>query len=133
MQDTRLGVVSNLQVTRGTSNLGFNRIGEPMGIDISLEIMELSSIMHMPMSSGFNPLNLKQIFDSETLFNDYMAVLSSLSLREQVYVGERFKLGLTKYLKNLDSWASVAHAMNWAGDLGISRLFAATQPGAVNR
>ena len=130
---TRLGVVTNFQVTRGTTNLGWNRIGEPMGIDLSIEITELSSICHLPISSGFSPLDLKQIFDSESLFNDYMSVLSSLSLQEQVYVGERLKLSFTKYMKNLDSWASVPHAMNWAGDFAISRIIAISQPGTINR
>lgn len=130
---TRLGVVSNFSVQRGTGNLGWNRIGEPMGIDITIEITELSSIMHIPISSGFRPTDIKAAFDNESLYQDYMAVLASLSLREQVYIGERLKLMVTKYMKNLDTWASVPHAMNWAGDFGLSRILAIAYPGAINR
>lgn len=130
---TRLGVVTNFNVQRGTGNLGWNRIGEPMGIDITIEITELSSIMHIPISSGFNPLDIRAAFDNESLYQDYMSVLASMSLREQVYIGERLKLMMTKYMKNLDTWASVPHAMNWAGDFALSRLIAVAMPGAVNR
>lgn len=130
---TRLGVVSNFSVSRGQGNMGFNRIGEPMGIDITIEVTELSSIMHIPISSGFRPTDIKAAFDNESLYQDYMSVLASMSLREQVYVGERLKLMMTKYMKNLDTWASVPHAMNWAGDLGLSRLIAIAMPGLANR
>lgn len=130
---TRLGVVTNFSVSRGQGNMGWNRIGEPMGIDITIEVTELSSIMHIPISSGFRPLDIKAAFDNESLYQDYMSVLASMSLREQVYVGERLKLMMTKYMKNLDTWASVPHAMNWAGDLGLSRIISIAMPGLVNR
>lgn len=130
---SRLAVMTSMSVTRGTTHLGFNKIGEPLGIDLTFEFTEMSSILHMPISSGFSVTDIKNIFDSESLYNDYIAVLSSMSLREQIYVGERMKIGLTKYLKDADSYFSVAHAMNWVGDLGISRLLSAAYPGALNR
>ncbi len=131
---SRLAVMTSMSVTRGTTHLAFNKIGEPLGIDLTFEFTEMSSILHMPISSGFSILSdIKNIFDSESLYNDYIAVLSSMSLREQIYVGERMKLGLTKYLKDADSYFSMAHAMNWMGDLGLSRLLSAAYPGALNR
>ena len=131
---SRLAAMTSMSVTRGTTHLAFNKIGEPLGIDLTFEFTELSSIMHMPISSGFSiKEGIRDIFDGESLYNDYVAVLSSMSLREQIYVGERMKLGLTKYLKNADSWFSVAHAMNWMGDLGISKILSIPFPGALNR
>lgn len=131
---SRLAVMTSMSVTRGTTSLPFNKIGEPLGIDLTFEFTEMSSILHMPISSGFSVMEgIKNMFDNESLYNDYIAVLSSMSLREQVYVGERFKLGLTKYLKDADSFFSVAHAMNWMGDLGLSRVASAFYPGALNR
>ena len=133
---TRLGMIQSLQITRGLTNLAFNKIGEPMSIEISFDVVELSNIVHMPISKSFNPLGeagMSAIFDNESLYHDYIATLSSLSLTEQIYVGERLKIGLTKYMKNLDSWFSVAHAMNQVGDLGAVRLFSGFFPGVANR
>lgn len=133
---TRLGMIDSLSVTRGMSNLAFNKIGEPMSIEISFSVVELSNILHMPIAKGFNPitsLNMSAIFDEESLYNDYIATLSSLSLAEQIYVGERLKIGLTKWLKNTDSWFSVPHAMNAVGDLGVVKMFSAFFPGVANR
>lgn len=130
---TRLGMIDSLSITRGKNNLAFNRIGEPMSIEIQLSVVELSSVLHMPIQQKFNALDVSQIFERESLYNDYIAVLSSLSLAEQIYVGERIKIGLTKYLKNLDSKFSTASAMNWLGDLGGVRVFSMFFDGIANR
>jgi hypothetical protein len=133
---TRLGMIDSIQITRGLNNLAFNKIGEPMAVEVTFSVVELSNIVHMPIAKGFNPigdLSISSIFDNESLYNDYVATLTSLSLTEQIYVGERLKIGMTKYLKNADSWFSVPHAMNALGDLGAVRAFSAFFPGVANR
>ena len=133
---TRLGMIDSISITRGGGNLGFNKIGEPMSVEVSFSVVELGNILHMPIAKSFNPiteLSISKIFDSESLYHDYMAVLTSLSLAEQIYVGERLKLGITKYVKNLDSWFSVPHAVNALGDLAPVRVFSAFFPGVSNR
>jgi hypothetical protein len=133
---TRLGMIDSISVTRGMNNLAFNKIGEPMSIEVSFTVVELSNILHMPIAKSFNPItdaSISAIFDNESLYHDYIATLTSLSLAEQIYVGERLKIGVTKYLKNLDSWFSVPHAMNALGDLGPMRAFSAFFPGIANR
>lgn len=131
---SRHAVMTSMSVTRGTTHLGFNRIGEPLGIDLTFEFQEMSSIMHMPISSGFSPISdIKDIFDNESLYNDYVSTLASMSLREQIYVGERIKIGLTRYFKNADSYFSAAHVANWMGDLGITKLIQLPLSGALNR
>ena len=133
---TRLGMIDSISISRGGGNLAFNKIGEPMSVEVSFSVVELGNILHMPIASSFNPisgLSISRIFDNETLYHDYMAVLTSLSLAEQIYVGERLKLGITKYVKNLDSWFSVPHAVNAFGDLAPIRVFSAFFPGVANR
>lgn len=51
---TRLGMIDSMSITRGVGNLGFNNAGKTMGIDVSFSILDLSSIMHMPISQGFS-------------------------------------------------------------------------------
>lgn len=133
---TRLGMITDLSVTRGGGNLSFNKIGEPMAVEVSFTVTELSNILHMPIAKSFNPitsLSVSSIFDNESLYHDYLATLSSLSLDEQIYVGERLKLGVTKYLKNLDSWFSVPHAVNFLGDMAAVRVFSVFFQGVANR
>ena len=49
---TRLGIIDSMNITRGTGNLGFNNDGRMMGLQITFTVMDLSSIMHMPISEG---------------------------------------------------------------------------------
>lgn len=133
---TRLGMIDSISVSRGGMNLAFNRIGEPMAVDVSFTVVELSNVLHMPVAKEFNPigdLKFSSIFDNEGLYNDYIATLSSLSLTEQIYVGEKLKIGITKYMKNLDTWLSTAHAINWGADFGPMRVISGFFPGIQNR
>lgn len=51
---TRLGMIDSMTVTRGVGNLGFNNEGTAMGIDVSFSVIDLSTIMHMPISEGMS-------------------------------------------------------------------------------
>lgn len=130
---TRLGMIDSMSISRGKSNLAFNRIGEPSAIEVTFSVVELSNIVHMPISQGFGLKDVVAIFDQESLYNDYISVLSSMSLAEQIYVTERLKLGLTRFLKNKDSHFSSAHSTNWFGDLSGIRIFSMFFDGIANR
>lgn len=128
---TRLGIIDSLSITRGTTHLGFNNAGNAMGIDVSFSIQDLSSIMHMPLIQGFMPGN--GLFDDDTVFTDYMAVLGSLTLNEQTYPVEKLRLRLTRTMSNLNTWFSSAHFAQWVGDLAPLQIIGAFYPGRVNR
>ena len=130
---TRLGIVDSLSITRGTTNLPFNQIGEPLGIDVTFTVKDLSTVMHMPISQGFGFKEALNTFDDEAMYADYMAVLGALSMHEQIYFGDRFKLAITKALKNVDSYFSMPHATNVAGGMFIGRVASMFYEGLVNR
>lgn len=104
----RLGMIDSLEITRGVGNLGWTAEGEPLGIDISVSILDLSSIMHMPLSSK------TEIFGEDTAFTDYLATLGSLSLTDQIYPTKKMALNLTRRLTEFQTWASPSHFSNWA-------------------
>lgn len=47
----KLGMVRDLTITRGVGNLGRNMEGDPLGVTIQFSIVDLSSILHMPIST----------------------------------------------------------------------------------
>jgi hypothetical protein len=55
---TRLGIIDSLSITRGTSNLGFNNVGKAMSMEISFSVLDLSSIMSMPIRPSFSSFPL---------------------------------------------------------------------------
>lgn len=116
---TRLGMIDSLTVTRGTSNLGFNKDSNAMAMEVSFTVMDMSSVMTMPIAEGFsfNPLkNIGKMFDDETVFTDYMATLSSLSMPQQFYQWNKLKLNIAKRIRSWDVLSSPAAWMAFAHD-----------------
>lgn len=109
-QQVRLGVIDSLQITRGVGNVGWTRNQEPLGIDVTFSVLDLSSILHMPMNAS------PGIFDEDNAYTDYLAVLGSLSLADQFYAGSRLRLSLTRKMASWRQWSSPAKYGMWAAN-----------------
>lgn len=95
---TRLGMITSLQISRGTSNLGFNRDKQALAIDVSFTVKDLSTVMHMPVESTFSLDPFKGLFDEDTVFTDYMSILASNSLSSNIYIKQKLtKRMVAKY------------------------------------
>lgn len=165
---TRLGMIQNLQISRGEGNLGWTRDMKPLGINVSFSVMDLSSIMHMPITAGFDLSDVvelagaaglaartagaasvggvigraggalglaagtdfaKGFFDSDTVYSDYLATLSSLSLTEQVYTMQKLRINMTKQFSSMNTWFSASHFSNWVMGSAPARLISAKAVG----
>lgn len=166
---TRLGMIQNLQISRGEGNLGWTRDMKPLGINVSFSVMDMSSIMHMPITAGFdtsdavelagaaglvaraasvsssatgflgragNALGLaagtdfaKGFFDSDSVYSDYLATLSSLSLTEQVYAMQKLRINMTRQFSAMNTWFSASHFTNWIMGSSPARLISAKAVG----
>lgn len=105
---TRLGMIDNLSISRGTSNLGFNRKGQAMAIDVSFSVVDMSSVMHMQIAKGWFSNDENGVFDEETVFSDYMNTLSSLGLHEQFHTLPKLRIRAARSLRNLQALTSPA-------------------------
>lgn len=126
-QQTRYGIIDSLSVTRGTSNLGFNKDGTAMAVEVSFSIADLSSVMSIPIASktflqNLNPLD--GLLDDENVYTDYLAVLGSLSMYDQVYNSSKLKIGLAKRLNRYSLLTSPSKAaMFLRHNAGILDIF----------
>ena len=48
----KLGMIDSLTITRGVGNLGRNMEGDPLGVTVQFSIVDMSSIVHMPITTG---------------------------------------------------------------------------------
>ena len=125
---TRLGIIDSLEITRGTGNVGYNNDQKPLGIDISFSIIDLSSIMHVPITT-FSPLEaikpggLSRMFMSDdTAFSDYLASLSSLGLNDQIYFWPKLKRNFYRQVLDWTNWTSPSYWANYSMGTDIGRL-----------
>ena len=122
---TRLGIIDSLQITRGTSNLGFNKNKHALAIDVSFTVKDLSTVMHMPIATGFALDPLEGLFDEDTIFTDYMSVLASNNLGKNIYISQKFNKRFINKFKQLEQmtspsfWAGYVHDMTPLGKLDM--------------
>lgn len=118
----RLGIIESLSITRGTSNLPFDTKGNALAIDVSFSVVDLSSIMHMPVSTGLlGEANMS--LDEDNILMDYLAVLAGQDMYTQIYPMSRAKLNLAKQIMSVQKltspayWSSLFHESSTAGML----------------
>jgi hypothetical protein len=101
-----LGMIDNLQITRGTSNLAFSRAGHPNAIDIDMSIANLDEIVAVDVSSNgvlTNAMkNLSPDF-SDSPFITYLNTVAAVDVYTQVYRIPMLRLKLAERMMNLKS------------------------------
>lgn len=158
---TRLGIIDSVSVNRGIGNLGFNKDGHAMGMEVTFSVLDLSTVLHMPIAENFSPFRTMigaamgaaagagtgllaggllgataggatgvtagallgaGVFDEDTMFSDYMAVLSGMGMQDQIYFSKRLKLSLTRKMADFSSYFSASHFAMYVGGTDIGRL-----------
>lgn len=120
----REGIIDSISITRGE----FTRDGRPLSIQVSFSIIDMSTIMSMPLSANFTPLDVfnspmkKWVTNDDNAFSDYMAVLASSSLVNQVYPWRKLKRNVQRTIMNMDDWFSPTRAASWIGGMTLSRF-----------
>lgn len=152
---TRLGMIDSMTITRGQGNLGYNNNGNALAIDVTFSIVDMTSILHMPITEGFNTIGLGIVagataagtatggpavgaaigagaaaavagsFDEDTMFSDYMAVLAGMGVRDQIYSWRKLMLNLTRAGANWDSFTDPSRFASFAADTMPGRLVSA--------
>ncbi len=123
---TRLGMIDSLTIVRGTTNLGFNKRKQFMSADVSFNVVDLSSVMHMPLNSGmfnWNGINpMRAIFGEDNSYTDYLHVLAGASLHQSVYKSEKLKDNARAYYRRLQALTSSDRWVSWIHESPIGML-----------
>lgn len=101
-----LGMISSLQLTRGTANLAFTRAGHPNAIDVDLSVTNLDEIVSMDVSS--NGVLTKAMANLSPNFSDspltaYLNSVAAVDVYTQVYRIPMLRLKLAERMMNLKS------------------------------
>lgn len=109
----RLGMIKDLTISRGEGNVGWTRNHQPLGINISFSVADMSTVMHAPIDVGFKPLNpLKGLFDEDNAFSDYMSVLGAASMADMIYPSRKLAVRWTQKKLNFSSYWSMSRISN---------------------
>ena len=126
---SRLAIIDSLSITRGEGNLGWTQDGDFLGCDITFSVKDLSTIMHAPVDSGLDSIvSLRWLIADDNVFNDYMAVLSNLSVTEMTYSWEKLKRNWTYWKVVNQSFLSPSRMAMAMGDTMVGRVVRKVTP-----
>lgn len=151
----QLGLIDSISINRGTGNVGWNAESQMLGAEITFSVIDLSSIMHVPIKGGFGDKNFIDrtvsataqtlgnavagttgqavgaalsdgtVWDEQSTFSDYMSILSSMSLADIYYVGNRLNLNITRSVRSFETWKSPSNFLSWGLDTQPARMLSA--------
>ena len=127
----RLAIIESLSITRGTSNLPFDLRGNALAIDVSFTVVDLSSIMHMPLSTG-KLLQTDMTLDEDNILSDYLAVLAGQDIYTQIYPMPKAKLAVAKKIMQVNKLSSPAYWSSLFHDSATSGMMQYMTFGAFN-
>jgi hypothetical protein len=146
----RNGIITDMQITRGTGNVGFSPEHRlPLSVNVTFTVKDLSSMLYAPViaNSGFLAAATLQVGESlgsllgnaqageaagaaltsasysdQSVFSDYMAILSALGWKDQIYPGRKFAIARDRTTLDFEMFKSPYHAAGW---------FAGSWPGQI--
>ena len=104
----QLGMIENVSITRGTSNLAFTRAGYPNAIDISIDIANMDEIISVDVNStgvlGKLSEALKLNFNiNDNPFSTYINTITGVDVYTQIYNIPQIRLKLLEKYMTLKS------------------------------
>lgn len=151
-----LGMIDNISVTRGTTNLPFNKEFRPLGLKVSFSVVNLNKIMHVPVSKGtfFGAIKdavattvadgVRNVTGSDTAANiaggflatsltdddgllfNYLSAVTGVSAKDSLYKISRARITLAIAYKSAATLTSPAAWANRLYGVGINTPIAST-------
>lgn len=110
---SRLAMIDSMSVTRGVGNVGWTKDKQPLGIDVTFTYADLSPILHAPIDAAMelgdltNPTRLvSKVMTDDNNYSDYLAVLASQGVNEQIYRSDKLARVLAKTRLDVKQWTS---------------------------
>ena len=136
-QNIKLGMITSLTITRGTSNLPFNKYKQALALDVSFTVTDFSEVMSAPVSSSIFNVFSPELQD-DTKFADYIATIASRDLLTSKYTIPKAKLRLSRQVMSYEQTLSIASLGLAAGQelrplLGAAAVYSAVSTGGFQR
>lgn len=125
VQNIKLGMITDVSITRGTSKLGFNKSKRPMGIDVSFTITDFAPAIAAPVNVTVFDVFTLQFYDDSTL-GRYITTLAGRDLNSVKYTKNKLSLRLDYLFKAFSASIDTSRIAMHLGDLiyGIASPFA---------
>lgn len=119
------GIIDSIQISRGTSNVGFTNQGLPAVVDVTWTVKNLDKIMHVPVTDSFvSTLTSFSQFEEDNALSDYLSSLAAVSLYDRFYMGPRIRMAWANAQANWDSMLSASNFAQYAATSAPGQIVA---------
>lgn len=134
------GIISNIRVERATSNVAWTKEGFPLGLDVTFDVENLDTTVHMPIAtmSLMDHLDIvghieKIMIGNEGAMAEYIGALGALSLPDQIYQTNIWSRNYNKWIQGFKEYWDKDHFVQRLAQTQPGRLLAAFQHGTTRR
>lgn len=114
--NTPLAIIDSLTIERGVSNMGYDKYGRPLAIDVTFSVMDLTSFVTTPVDAGVFG-GLTSALDDNNPMSRYIQMLAGRSIYATKYTAPRARL---KYMKARQAISMVGDPSAWGTAIGES-------------
>lgn len=114
--NTPLAIIDSLTIERGVSNMGYDKYGRPLAIDITFSVMDLTSFVTTPVDAGIFG-GLTSALDDNNPMNRYIQMLAGRSIYASKYTAPRSRL---RYMKARQAISMIGDPSAWGTAIGES-------------
>lgn len=118
IQDIQLGMITDLSITRATTNLPYSKSMRPLGFDVSFTITDFSNIMTAPVDKSLFA-GINNTLDDGSMISRYIKTVTGRDLLTNKYVMKRLKLRLSRLVYAYDNATSASFWGYRAGQLAM--------------
>ena len=114
-QRINLGMITSLSITRGTSNLPYNKQRRPLAIDVTFTVTDFYDVVAAPIAKDL--LSSGNImYDDESGISRYIQALCARDLYTTVHVFDKAKVKLSRFFQSTELAVSPESIGAWVGD-----------------
>ena len=117
VQNIKLGMITSLTVTRGTSNLAFNKDRKALALDVSFTVTDFSNIIAAPVNSSMFSTKFNVGLEDDSPIANYVSVIGARNLLTNKYTLPKIKLRYSRSRMALDQMISPS---SWGVRIGES-------------
>lgn len=127
VQNIKLGMITSLSITRGTTNLPFTKTRKPLGLDVSFTVTDFSTLVAAPVTKGIFSDLLKFGMDDASPMGRYLSTLAGRDIQTDKYSLNKLGMRLARARANLYSVVSPSRVGSAIGSVlnGPLSLFTA--------
>ena len=117
VESVKLGMITSVSITRGTSNLGFDKKHKPLAIDVSFKVTDFSTLVTTPVNSSiFNDV-FRPSIDDDTPLGNYIAMLGGRDIMTSKYRATQSFIRISREFMALNKAVSANRVGMYFGDM----------------